>query len=200
LWNRSAVLGSHDPAQADAAMLARCAAAALFAGGRVDLAVTLAADTTRVIQQSPPAVDACRLYVAMLAVALAGGSRERVLRAGGEISGPPLRAELQQLAADWLATGGAAKRAAPRGVLGALDRVARIFAAGKDFDTGLAVLGKGDADRDALGAAWGALAGAFQGEAAITPVQRERVAGLARVEQLAERLYAQGSIAHAPVA
>jgi ADP-ribosyl-[dinitrogen reductase] hydrolase len=201
LWNRSAVLGSHDPAQADAALLARCAPAVLFAGGSLDAAVALAADTTRVIQQSQPAVDACRLYAAMLAIALAGGSRQDVLRAAGAVGGSALRPELQQLAAGWLAKAGGTRRpVAARGLPGALDRVARTFAAGKDFNDGLAaVLDKADAERDALGAAWGALAGAFMGEAAIGALQ-QRIAGLTRVAQLAERLYEQRNVAHAPVA
>lgn len=197
LWNRSAVLGSHDPAQADAALLARCAPAALFAGGRIDTAIALAADTTRVIQQAQQAVDACRLYAAMLAVALAGGSREEVLRAGAWIRGLPLRAEVQQLAAGWLAKG-APRRAAPRGLLGALDRIARVFAAGRDYNAGLIALFDKEADRDALGAAWGALAGAFYGEAGIGSTQLVRVAGLERVRQLAGQLHEQGSLAHAP--
>lgn len=199
LWNRSAVLGSHDAAQADAALLARCAPAALFVGARVDAAVALAADTTRVIQQAQAAVDVCRLYTAMLATALGGGTREQVLRAGEAITGLPLRAEVQQLAAGWLARKAPAKRAAPRGLLGALDRIGRTFAAGKDFNDGMsAVLDKLQADRDALGAAWGALAGAFHGAGAIDRKWLERVAGIATVGQLAERLHEQRSKAHVP--
>ncbi|MET0280771.1 MAG: ADP-ribosylglycohydrolase family protein [Steroidobacteraceae bacterium] len=198
--NRAAPPGSHDPGQADPSLLARSAAAALFAGGQLDLTVALAADVTRVTQQTAVAVDACRLFAAMVATALAGGSRQRIIATHGQLPGAALREEVLAVATGWTARQGG-RRAAQRGLLGTLDRAVRCFIRAADFDSGLAAaLAARGPDRDALGAAYGALAGTFYGDAGIGTALQARVSGLVAARDAAEDLYAYGSAASAPVA
>lgn len=191
VWNRSAVLGSHDPAHVDPSPLARCAVAALFVAGEPRKAAALGADLARVTHQAPLLVDACRLYTTMVAIALDGGSREDVLDAPRLLEGAPLHADLAALVEDWRAPS-TGRRRPPAGPVGALDRVVQSFRRGRDFQAGIerALLAR-STDRDAEAAAYGALAGAFHGEAGIPAPLRARVAGATRLRALADRLHAR---------
>lgn len=188
-WKRGAVQGSHDPAQLDASPLARSAACALFAAGNPAVAAALAADTTRVTHQAPLLVDACRLLAAMIAQALAGSSRELVLATADRLGGAPLRDEVRALAAGWLA-GRSGRRRPQTAALGALDRAVRCFSRSRGVADGMErALDSPDTDKDAVCAVYGALAGAHYGEEAIEPALRRRVANLAMVERIADRLW-----------
>ena len=189
LWNKAALIGSHDPAQQDASPLPRCAAAALFAAGDCQAASALGADLTRVTHQAPVPVDACRLFAGMIAAALRGASRTAVLKVAQQLDALPLREELLGLAADWTGPQ-VGRRRPPPAILGALDRAVRAFARSRDFARGLErALSGPAADRDAVAASYGALAGAYYGEAAIAPELRQRVAGLLRLGVLAGQLF-----------
>jgi ADP-ribosyl-[dinitrogen reductase] hydrolase len=192
-WNRSPLAGSHDPTQLDASPLARCAAAALFARGREGFAAALGADMARVTHQAPVLVDACRLLAAMIASVLGGAPRGEVVTTAARIGGTPLRAEVLAVAADW-PTPQVGRRRPHAAALGALDRAVRCYARSSSFAEGLtrALAGRA-ADQDVVCAVYGALAGAHYGDAAIPAELRARVAGLARVEQLADQLFREGS-------
>jgi len=191
LWNRSTVVGSHDPAQEDASPLARCAAPALFAAGRGLDAQALSEDVARVTHQMPVPVDACRVYTAMLAAALAGATRPAVLEAVAELTPPP-RPEVALVAGDWSAPP-VGRRKPPPGILGALDRAVRSFLRGSDFAAGLdRALAAPPEMRGSVAASYGALAGAWYGAAAIPRELAGRVAGLSRLEDFA------GQILHSP--
>lgn len=196
LWNRSAVLGSHDPAELDASPLARCAAVGVFAAGRVAVAAALGADVARVTHQAPLVVDACRLFSVMLCLAVSGAPREQILSADARIGGLPLREELRGLVSGWRVTTG--RRRPQPGVLGALDRAARCFARSRGFADGLdrARAGRSE-DRDAVCAAYGALAGAFHAEKSIDMGWQRRVRSLARIAPIADALRREGSRVHA---
>lgn len=198
LRSRGALAGSHDPAQADASLLPRCAAVALYALRRPQLAASLAMDITRMSSQVRIAMDACRLFTAMISVALEGGSREKIVAVPGAMTGAPLVDEVRELAAGWQASR-PGRRAAQRGLLGTLDRATRSLLRTRDFHSGLQVaLAARSADRDALGAAYGALAGAFYGVGAVA-VPGVRLAGLAHVERVAGLLYQHQSQVHGQV-
>jgi ADP-ribosyl-[dinitrogen reductase] hydrolase len=200
VWNRVAVLGSHDPTHQDPSPLTRSASTALFAAGRTRVAGALAADTARVTHQSPVLVDACRLFSMMVCVALSASSRAAVLNAAAQAGALPLREEVRQMAVDWQGpqTG---RRKPYQAVLGTLDRAVRCFARTRSLADGFKrALDSTTADRDAVCASFGALAGAYYGEAAIGQELRSRVAGLAQVERIADALYQQGSAARGVVA
>jgi ADP-ribosylglycohydrolase len=78
-----------------------------------------------------------------------------------------------------------------------LDRAVRCFARSRTFADGLQrALDSTRTDRDAVCAAYGALAGAFHGEDAIDHALRGRLAGLPRLAQIADRLFQYGSTRH----
>jgi len=198
LWNRAPYPGSHDPAHMDPSSLSSAAVAALFAAPRVDAAASLAADCARVTHQAPVLVDACRLLAAMVASALAGCTRESVLAALPR--GMPLRDEVLAMAAQWQASS-SGRRKPLSGVLGVLDRAVRCFARSRNFGDGLArALDSPGSHLDAVCAVYGALAGAFHGEDAIGSDLAGRVAGLARVTQVADRLCEYGRARHGAIA
>lgn len=188
-WQRGTLVGSHDPKQLDASALARCAAAALYAGHDLRQASSLGADVARVTHQAPLLVDACRVFTCMISAALAGRSREQVLAVGTDMTGMPLKEEVLKLAESWRRPPDPAQRL-PAGILRVLDRVAREFARSQDFDSGISrMAGKRSIDRDAACAAYGALAGAWSGEMAIAPALRAAVSRCAELEALADRLH-----------
>lgn len=196
LWNRSAVLGTHDPAQLDASPLGRCAAVGVFASGRIAAAAAMGADVARVTHQAPVVVDACRLFSVMVCMAVAGAPREQILVADTRIDGLPLREELRGLVAGWRVTTG--RRRPQPGVLGALDRAVRCFARSRGFADGFERARAGrEQDRDAVCAAYGALAGAFHGEGSIDMAWQRRVKALARIAPIADALRREGSRVHA---
>jgi ADP-ribosylglycohydrolase len=199
-WNRSVLQGTHDPSQLDPSPLARCAAAALFTPGKVGVASALGGDVARVTHQAPVLVDACRLFTGMISLALAGHARRTVLQADRQLGGMPLRDEIRMLSADWCAPS-VGRRRPWQSVLGTLDRAVRCFARSRGFDDGMArALDSHREDRDAVCASYGALAGAYYGEASISAALRARVTGLARIERLADELYRYGSALHGSVA
>jgi ADP-ribosyl-[dinitrogen reductase] hydrolase len=189
MWNRAQMVGSHDPAHQDASPLARCAAAALFAAGSPGLAGSLGADVARITHQAPLPVDACRLFTRMIAAALRGAARAELMAEAERTEGLPLRDELRLLAVDWNGPQ-VGRRKPPTGILGALDRAVRCFARTRDFPEGLQrALAASGPERDAVAAGFGALAGAYYGEAALPPALRARVANLERVGALAEQMF-----------
>lgn len=199
LWSKSQVLGSHDPAQQDASPLSRAAAAALFAAVPGP-AGALGADLARITHQAPTPVDACRLLADMIAAALRGQARSEVLGMAMRPGALPLREELRLLASDWSAQP-AGRRRPPPGILGALDRAVRCFARSRSFADGLerALAGSG-AERDAIAAAYGALAGAWYGEPGLPADLRNRVTGLPRLAGLAGELFSRPGVANSQLA
>ena len=193
-WNRAGLAGSHDPTRQDGSPLARCAAAALYAAGNPALAAGLGADLVRITHQAAVPVESGRLFAVMLAAALQGQSREEVLARTPTLA-LPLREDVATVAAGWSAPRPGRRPPAP-GILGALDRAARGFARGSDFVSGLErALTAPAAERDAVAAAYGALAGAWYAGPAIPPVLWQRVAGVERLESLARQIFQQADAA-----
>lgn len=198
LWNRAAPAGSHDPARQDGSPLARCAAPALYCAGNAALAVSLAADLVRMTHQAAIPVDSGRLFTAMLVAALQGQPQEGVLAQARTLV-LPLREEVATVAAGWSSPRPGRRPPAP-GILGVLDRAARAFIRGSDFASGLErALVAPAAERDAVAASYGALAGAWYGASGIPPGLSEKVAGLDRLENLAGQIFQRSGAAGGPV-
>ena len=197
-WNRAQLAGSHDPARQDGSPLARCAAAALYATGNAALAVGLGADLVRITHQAAVTVDSGRLLAAMLTAALQGQAREEVLARAPTLA-LPLREEVAAVAAGWSASRPGRRPPVP-GMLGALDRAARAFARSTDFVSGLErALTAPSAERDAVAATYGALAGAWYGASAIPAAVWQRVAGMDRLETLAGQIFQHADAAGGPL-
>lgn len=187
VWSRAPVLGSHNPAQVDASPLSRSAAAALFSS---ESAGALGADLARITHQAPVPVDSCRLLAGMIAAAALGQPRSVVLAVGLESGVLPFTGEVRMLAEDWNGQQIVGRRRPPPGILGALDRAVRCYARSRNFADGLErALAGSNPERNAVAAAYGALAGACYGEAGLPADLRGRVAGLGRLADLAGRLF-----------
>ncbi|MGC4028890.1 MAG: ADP-ribosylglycohydrolase family protein [Steroidobacteraceae bacterium] len=179
--------GSLDPSAIDAAPLVRSAAAALFAASDEAAAAALAGDIARVTHQAPLVVDSCRLFAATLWRALTGQDKAAVI-ASGEIAGLPLKDEVLRAAAGWAAAPGGRRQALPA-ILAVLDRAVRSFVRSSDVMAGFARLrATPGADADATLAAYGALAGAWYGEAGLPAVLLARLQGREWIDALAVRL------------
>jgi ADP-ribosylglycohydrolase len=186
-WRRAPVVGSHDPAQLDAEPLVRCIAPALYFHRDFAAAVEAGADTARVTHQAPLVVDACRLFTGMLHRALAGERREAILSLPARWPAATLKPELLRHAEGWTQ---APRRRAPRNptILTVLDDVARAFADSEEFAPGLLGLVNRGGESDVAGAAYGQLAGAFQGLAAIPAAWRAALPAPSLLERFAEQL------------
>jgi ADP-ribosylglycohydrolase len=187
--NRSTLQGSHDSTRLDSSALARSAAAALYSANNPGHAASLAGDIARVTHQVPFLVDLCRLLSGMIAAALLGHSRSRILAAWQNLGAMPLRDDVLALAQDW-GKPSVGRRRPPPPVLAVLDRAVRSFATSSSFEAGLerAAAGSGT-ERDAVCAVYGALAGAYYGERNIPTVLRERVEGVGRLLGLADAMF-----------
>jgi ADP-ribosylglycohydrolase len=187
VWNKAQVLGSHDPTLQEAP-LARCAAAALFAAAGTAVAGEIGADLARITHQAPLPVEACRLVSEMMYAALRGEPQATVIAVGLRPDNLPRREEVRLLAQEWNSPQ-PGRRSPPAGVLGVLDRAVRSFARSRSFADGLerALAGRG-AERSAVAATYGALAGAWYGEIGLPTDLTARVANPGRIIDLAGRM------------
>ncbi len=188
-WTRTALAGSHDPTVVDPAPLARVAAAAWIHPEEIPAAAALASDISRVTHQATFVVDTCRVFAGMVAAALQGRDFEGLLQAPSELGGPALKPEVQKVVNEWLAPP-TSRRAVPAAILGCLDRAIRALARAENFSEGMErLLSAPGTYPDATFSAYGALAGAFFGETSVPHELRAAVAGIERLETLADRLY-----------
>ena len=191
LWRGLPTAGSHDPADLSPNSLPRVIAAAAFACADPAGAVALAAECSRTTHQSPTILDACRLYGAMLVAGLRGQPAAEWLSGMPETvptcwDARPLHKDARALVAP--SSGVVASAPRPGTVLHAIAEVRRLALAGGSFEDGLAAArrcAKGEATL--YGALFGTVYGLMHGEAALPTDARERLAGLARLEDVAAR-------------
>lgn len=167
-WRRQRFAGSHDPAQQDPEVLARCVPAVLFGLADAQGAVELAVSSARITCQAPLALDAVRAAAAALHAALAGADKRTIVAAAGT----PAAA---------VAAGSAA--AVLRDALDVLGR-AETFRDGV-----LECVNRGGAS-DVLAATYGAIAGAHHGAAALPVSWRKGLLRADTIEALADGLLA----------
>lgn len=185
--------GSTDGRSAGNGSLMRLAPAVLAAASDPQRAIAWAAASSRTTHGAPEAVDACRLYAAMIAAAIGGASKAEVLapRAFEPLfAGAPLVPSIAAIAA-----GTRRRPPAVRGtgyVVDALEAALWALASTDSFrDGALAAANLGD-DADTTAAIFGQLAGALYGAAGIPPRWIEQLAMLDVLEALADRLYVLG--------
>jgi len=191
-WRRQVFPGSHEPKQLDPEPLSRIAPVVMFAFASADEATRLAGDAARITCQAPAVVEVCRIFAAMLHAALAGAPKEEVLApkhglAELEAAGyrPRVRSLLQ----------GRYRRKRPgqvhtgRTIVEVLEAALWSFDQSEDFQAGALLAANLGAASDVASAAYGQLAGAFYGAAAIPPAWRGAVLRLELIETLAEQLF-----------
>ena len=159
-----------------------------------ELAVRMAADSSRTTHGTPMAVDACRYFAGLLVSALHGASKAELLApmhtpVPGLWEREPLHPRIAEVAA------GSFREKHPPHVRGtgfvveSLEAALWAFHTTDDFRAGaLAAVNLGD-DADTTGAIYGQIAGAYYGVEAIPLEWREKVAMRAGIEDMAQRLY-----------
>jgi ADP-ribosyl-[dinitrogen reductase] hydrolase len=180
--------GSTDPRAAGNGSLMRLAPVPLaFARDEAE-AVRLSGESSRTTHAAEEAVDACRLYAAMIVGALEGRSKHELLSRELWRHGP-LAPKVAAIAA------GSYKEKVPPAIRGtgyvvdALEAALWAFDNGATFEEGaLLAVNLGD-DADTTGAIYGQLAGAFYGVEGIPERWLAKVAMRDEIERLAGELF-----------
>jgi len=193
-WRRQPFAGTHDPKRLDPEPLSRVAPAVLYAFGRPETAVQLAADAARATCQSPLVVDACKLLAILLHAALSGQPKARILApdlAAQPIWGPmPPKARIAQIA------GGSWRSRKPESIRAgetageALEAALWAFDRSSSFREGALLVANLGGASDVAAAVYGQLAGAHYGIDAVPPAWRNALLQRDLIESFADRLLA----------
>ena len=187
--------GSIDPKTAGNGSLMRLAPIPMR--WRTDLAETAhyAALSSRTTHAAPEAIDACRYYAVLIALALDGVSKDQLLKSNlgylEVFQKNPLSTAIAQIAA------GSYRELKPPEIRGSgyvvhtLEAALWALATTDDFRSGLLKVVNLGEDSDTTGAVYGQLAGAIYGINEIVPKWRERLA----LRELIER-FAFGLLSH----
>ncbi len=192
-WTRKPYAGSHDPAQRDPGSLARTAAVALYFRDLPEVALDAATEASRTTQQAPAVLDACRLFAALVLVALEGGSKQQILslssgRAVTALRSRALKPEIESLlSVDWNSSGAPGRDGTAVGVLAT---ALWAFATTMSFQDGLTLALHYSSAPATAGAVFGAIAGAHYSAAALPADLRRELADRELLEQIARRLAA----------
>jgi ADP-ribosylglycohydrolase len=175
--------------------LMRLAPVALFFAYDPRTAVRQAANSSRTTHGAPVAVDACRYFAGLVLGALQGLPRPQLL---SPVFSPvrslwreePLDPEIAEVAAGSFMGRDGREITGTGHVVRTLEAALWAFAHSETFAEGaLKVVNLGN-DADTTGAVYGQLAGAYYGEAAIPAEWRDPLALRARIEELADGLFA----------
>lgn len=191
-WRRQVFPGSHEPKQLDPEPLSRLAPVVMFAFPSAEEAVRLAGDAARITCQAPTVIEVCRIFAAMLHAALAGAPKEEVLsptQGLAELEAVGYRPRVRSLLQ------GRYRRKRPgqvrtgRTIVEVLEAALWSFDQSEDFQSGALLAANLGAASDVATAAYGQLAGAFYGAAAIPPVWLASILRLELIENIAEQLF-----------
>jgi ADP-ribosyl-[dinitrogen reductase] hydrolase len=175
--------------------LMRVAPVPLFYAGDPENAIAMSAASSRTTHAHPEAVDACRYMAALMSGAIAGCTREELLRplfspVAGLWDRHPLAGPVEEVAR------GSFHAREPPAIQGSgyvtrsLEAALWAFARSDSFEAGvLMAVNLGD-DADTTGAIYGQLAGAFYGVDAIPMAWRDRLAKRETIETLGRALVA----------
>jgi ADP-ribosylglycohydrolase len=192
-WRRQPFSGSHDPTQLDPEVLSRVAPVAMFFFASARDTVNYASDAARTTCQSAAALEACRLFGLLIHSALAGKPKSTVLSPPAELLGePPLRTSVAALASGATQPATATPRAGD--VVEALEAAVWAFRTTGNFRDGALRAANLGANSDVVAAAFGQLAGAHYGAAAIPGTWRNSLMGKDLIEGLADQLLAHAMV------
>ena len=191
-WRRQLFSGSHDPTQLDPEVLSRVAPVVMFFFASGPDAVHYASEQARTTCQSAPAVEACRLFGAMLHTALSGQAKEAVLSPRPDL----LDAGTLRTNVGALYGAPAVPNVTPRAgdVVEALEAALWAFRTTDNFRDGILRAANLGANSDVAAAAFGQLAGAHYGVGAIPGTWRNSLLGKDLIEGLADRLLAHAMV------
>lgn len=179
--------------------LMRLAPVAMFYARQPLLAARMGGESSRTTHGAQSAVDACRFYGALLAVALGGADKPAILAFD-----PPwladLHPEIRQIVQ------GSYRHKNPPEIQGSgyvvrsLEAALWAFYHSQDYRHGCLLAANLGDDADTTAAIYGQLAGAYYGEAGIPPAWLEKLALRELIEEYATRLYELGWKANLPAA
>ena len=191
--------GSTDPNSAGNGSIMRLAPVPLFfAGQGASQAVERCAETSRTTHGAPAALDGCRYWGALILGALAGATKEELLKPFFTPTGAenlwqtqPLAEPIAAVAAGSFRTKAATKIRGTGYVVASLEAALWSFARSTSFREGaLLAVNLGD-DADTTGAVYGQLAGAFYGERGIPSVWLAKVHARDLLTGVSDRLFRQ---------
>ena len=197
-WSGNPFSGSHDPTHADAEPLARIGPAVAFAAANPREAVEFAVSCARITHQAPLTLDAVRYFAALLAGALAGAGKEKLLSpyfapAPGFWDSVALKPPVNDVAL------GSWRRSKPRAIVtpshaaaGTLEAALWAFERGNSPGECVAIAASLGGEADITAAIVGELAGAHYGAAAFPKSWRAAVARGDEIEALADALHKAG--------
>ncbi len=183
-----AYAGSTDPRTAGNGSLMRLAPVVLFAYPDAELAVELAAQSSRTTHAAPEAVESCRLLAAVLCGMLRGLPKQDLLGSVGAAGFVPTQRKMIALATGSFA---AKHRDAIRGsgyCIESLEAALWCFFGTDDFESAILRAANLGDDADTTGAIVGQLAGAHYGADAIPRGWIAKLAMAGDIEQLADAL------------
>ncbi len=184
--------GSTDPAKAGNGSLMRLAPVPMFFAPDASRAIAFSAESSMTTHGSVEAVDACRLFGAMLARALAGADREVVLAAGEDLAGSavPLAKSIAAIARGDYRTKPEREIHGSGYAVHSLEAALWCFAKTASYrEAVLRAANLGD-DADTTAAICGQLAGAHYGASGIPPEWRAKLAMRELIEETADALCA----------
>lgn len=173
-WKRNPLAGSHDPAQIDAHVLARCTPLVLHLAGAPNVALLEAAESARTTTQAPLALDACRVFAALLLATMQAKTKADVCAFANaaifdDLRSLPLKAEIAKL----IQAAPHANVAAADDVLSVLAAVTHAIANSSSFEAALFNVLQHAKRAVPAGAVCGAIAGAWYGLQGLPIVWRE---------------------------
>ncbi|MGH3804416.1 MAG: ADP-ribosylglycohydrolase family protein, partial [Pseudonocardiaceae bacterium] len=193
-WRRQVFSGSHDPTNLDPEVLSRVAPVVMFYFASAADAVNFGSEAARTTCQSLPVLEACRVFGAMLHGSLSGRPKAEVLKP---------TADLLDLAALRTNVAAAATRSASQlavkapkagNVVEVLEAALWAFRTTDNFRDGALRAANLGANSDVAGAAFGQLAGAHYGVAAIPGHWRNSLMDKGLIEGLADQLLAHALV------
>ena len=188
-----AFCGSEDPRKAGNGSVMRLAPVPLAYAFDPRRGVEYSAESSMTTHRARAAVDGCRYLAALIIGALAGASKDELLRSVYEPErsmwdDQPLHPEIRAVAAGSYRQAGSSIVASGY-VVDTMNSALWAFWKGRTFEEGLLLAVNLGDDADTVGAVYGQLAGAYYGEEGIPPEWRKRLAMSEQIRALAVSLY-----------
>jgi ADP-ribosyl-[dinitrogen reductase] hydrolase len=194
-WRRQVFSGSHDPTQLDPEVLSRVAPSVMFFFAVAQDAVAHSAEAARTTCQAAGAVEACRLFGAVLHGALSGKSKAALLEPTPDLLDMgSLRTHVAGLVGDSRGRGADPAGFKAGDVVEVLEAALWAFRSTDNFRDGALRVANLGGNSDVAAAVYGQLAGAHYGVTSIPATWRNSLMEKDLIESLADRLLAHAMV------
>ncbi len=182
--------GSTDPRAAGNGSIMRLAPVPMFYAADLAQVERYSAASSRTTHAAPEAVDACRLFGVMLALALRGETQPTVLNAGGFVFDPELAPAIRSIAAGAYRDKSSDEINSSGYVVESLEAALWCFYRTDNYREAVLLAANLGDDADTTAAVCGQIAGAYYGVESIPPEWLRKLALRDTIEKLADGLYA----------